>query len=85
MAGIDRRTRTLFFTTSPRSPMKMVPEIKLLSEEFAGKRWTRNSKLQAEFMNTLCVQDFFMSSQPLKTLRFLRATGLRALRRLSVS
>ncbi len=70
MAGIDRRTRTLFFTTSPRSPMKMVPEIKLLSEEFAGKRWTGNSKLQAEFMNTLCVQDFFMSSQPPKDPAF---------------
>lgn len=63
MAGIDRRTRTLFFTTSPRSPMKMVPEIKLLSEEFTGKRWARNPKLQAEFMLRLCEQDFFMGSQ----------------------
>lgn len=70
MAGIDRRTRTLFFTTSPRSPMKMVPDIKLLSDESAGKRWTGNSRLQAEFMEMLCVQDFFMSSQPPKDPAF---------------
>lgn len=37
MAGIDRRTRTLFFTTSPRTPMKMVPEIKLLVTEYTGE------------------------------------------------
>lgn len=32
MARIDNKL--LFFTTSPRTPAKMIPEIKLLSEKF---------------------------------------------------
>ena len=36
MARIDNKL--LFFTTSPRTPAKMIPEIKLLSERFSGKR-----------------------------------------------
>ncbi|MBE5024201.1 AlwI family type II restriction endonuclease [Olsenella sp. DSM 107455] len=70
MAGIDRHTRTLFFTTSPRTPMKMVPEIKLLAEEFSGVKWTRNSKLQKSFMLRLFEQEFFMSSKPPKDPAF---------------
>lgn len=70
MAGIDKRTRTLFFTTSPRSPMKMVPEIRLLADEFSGKRWVRNSKLQADFMTRLYQQDSFMGLQPPKNPAF---------------
>lgn len=66
MAGIDRRTRTLFFTTSPRTPMKMVPEIELLARDYAGKQWARNPKLQEDFMANLFKQDFFMSSKPPK-------------------
>ena len=66
MAVIDRRTRTLFFTTSPRTPMKMVPEIKLLATEYTGESWSRNPRLQAEYMNKLCAQETFMSSKPPK-------------------
>lgn len=61
MTTIDKRTRTLFFTTSPRSPMKMAPEIKLLTEEFSGARWNRNPTLQAAFMTRLAQQNFFES------------------------
>jgi len=31
------RNKVLFFTTSPRSPQKMIPEIRLLHEKFEGK------------------------------------------------
>lgn len=46
--------KTLFFITSPRSPMKMQPEIKLLVEHFSGKPW--NPTTQIDFIKTL-VQD----------------------------
>lgn len=42
--------------------MKMVPEIRLLADNFAGKQWTRNSLLQEEFMLLLVKQDFFAES-----------------------
>lgn len=57
MATIDRNTRTLFFTTSPRSPQRMRPEIGLLAEEFAGFEW--NSATQVQFMRMLTEQDFY--------------------------
>ena len=34
-------SRTLFLTTSPRTPSKMVPEIELLVKHFAGKKWNK--------------------------------------------
>lgn len=43
--------RVLFFVTSPRSPMKMVPEIKLLTDNFTGKPWNKNT--QESFMGVL--------------------------------
>lgn len=43
----------LFFTTSPRTPFKMRPEIRLLVEQFKGQCWEGNSELQAEFMRKL--------------------------------
>ena len=36
-------SRTLFLTTSPRTPSKMIPEITLLVEHFAGKKWDKES------------------------------------------
>lgn len=52
-----RGNRFLFFTTSPRSPMKMVPEIELLGNLLEGKTWNTDS--QKSFMEQLCKQDFF--------------------------
>lgn len=37
--------KTLFFTTSPRSPLKMIPEIMLLSEHFSGKVWNKANQI----------------------------------------
>ncbi|HBN00548.1 MAG TPA: AlwI family type II restriction endonuclease [Firmicutes bacterium] len=36
--------KTLFFTTSPRSPLKMIPEISLLADNFSGKIWNKNTQ-----------------------------------------
>ena len=49
--------KLLFFTTSPRTPNKMIPEIKLLSEGFSGKIW--NKVTQEEFIDELSQRDFF--------------------------
>ena len=51
------RSRVLFFTTSPRSPQKMIPEISLLHQHFSGKKW--NNESQIEFINRLSESDFF--------------------------
>lgn len=45
------RSKTLFFTTSPRSPERMVPEIKVLGEHFSGKPW--DTENQRKFMYRL--------------------------------
>lgn len=39
MAVIRRTTKALFFTTSPRTPMKMRHEIELLIDNLAGQPW----------------------------------------------
>lgn len=49
--------RTLFFITSPRTPLKMIPEIELLLKNFAGKPW--NSHTQESFMNLLASEVVF--------------------------
>lgn len=43
--------RTLFFITSPRTPMKMRPEIEILVNNFTGRTW--NTQSQDEFMRCL--------------------------------
>lgn len=47
----------LFFTTSPRTPSKMIPEIKILTENFTEKKWDK--KTQCEFIDFLTDTDFF--------------------------
>ena len=51
--------KTLFFTTSPRTPQKMIPEIALLDELFADKPW--NTTTQEAFMNALVESPFYES------------------------
>ena len=51
--------KTLFFTTSPRSPQKMIPEIALLDELFSEKPW--NTTTQEAFMNALIERPFYES------------------------
>lgn len=55
MARID--SKTLFLTTSPRTPAKMIPEIALLNEKFSGEEW--NHKTQVAFMDLLKEENFF--------------------------
>ncbi len=51
------KNRALFFTTSPRTPSKMIPEIQLLSEHFTGEKWNRQS--QIAFIDLLAQSGFF--------------------------
>ena len=53
---------TLFFPTSPRSPLKMRPEMKLLVDKFKGRRWERNRELQLEFAKELAASAYFEGS-----------------------
>lgn len=55
MARIDNKL--LFFTTSPRTPAKMIPEIQLLHENFSGLSW--NKSTQEQFIDKLAKSDFF--------------------------
>ncbi len=51
------RNPVLFFTTSPRTPAKMIPEIRLLWEQFGGEAWTQET--QQLFTNELAKSPFF--------------------------
>ncbi|WP_312614835.1 AlwI family type II restriction endonuclease [Oscillibacter sp.] len=55
MARIDNKL--LFFTTSPRTPIKMIPEIQLLHEKFSGLSWDKST--QEQFIDELAQSDFF--------------------------
>lgn len=55
MARLD--SKVIFVTTSPRTPAKMVPEIALLSEHFAGQVWDNTT--QVAFMECLRDENFF--------------------------
>ncbi|MBQ9466395.1 MAG: AlwI family type II restriction endonuclease [Muribaculaceae bacterium] len=50
-------SQVLFITTSPRSPLKMIPEIELLVSKFKGQVW--NHETQTRFMNLLSEEDYF--------------------------
>lgn len=49
--------KALFFTTSPRTPGKMIPEIQLLCEKFENQSW--NISTQEAFIDALAESDFF--------------------------
>lgn len=51
------KDNALFFTTSPRTPSKMIPEIKLLCEKFSGRKW--NEETQIGFIDELATAEFF--------------------------
>lgn len=51
------KSKTLFFTTSPRSPIKMIPEIKLLAQHFSGKSWNKDN--QIKFIELLAADGHF--------------------------
>lgn len=55
MATVD--ARVIFFTTSPRTAEKMIPEIDLLNQHFAGQVW--DSETQRAYMEVLRDENFF--------------------------
>jgi hypothetical protein len=56
MARITNK-KVIFFVTSPRTPNKLLDEVKLLVENFSGRRW--NVESQKEFYLKLASQDFY--------------------------
>jgi len=56
MANLSK-TKHLFAFTSPRSIEKIIPEIRLLTNNFEGEEWT--TKIQAKFYEDLFASDFF--------------------------
>ena len=54
------KNKALFFTTSPRTPSKMISEIQLLSEHFSGQKW--NKQTQIAFIDLLAQSGFFEGS-----------------------
>lgn len=55
---------TIFGFTSPRTPLRMIPEIELLGAHFEGRPW--NSSVQTEYMEKLVQQDFYLGNTSLK-------------------
>ena len=53
--------KTLFFTTSPRTPFKVLPEIKLLVNNMNGEVWDSNT--QRRFYQLLVDNDFFEGTE----------------------
>lgn len=51
------KNKALFFTTSPRTPSKMIPEIQLLCQNFSGQKWNKQS--QVAFIDLLVKSNFF--------------------------
>lgn len=47
----------IFFVTSPRTPFKMIDEIKLLTKNYKGKKWGKET--QIAFAKDLAKADFF--------------------------
>ncbi|HLA55537.1 MAG TPA: AlwI family type II restriction endonuclease [Flavobacterium sp.] len=62
------KTRHLFAFTSPRTIEKIIPEIRLLSQNFAGQKWT--TKIQGEFYENLFSSDFFEGESKAKDIGF---------------
>lgn len=62
------KSKTLFFTTSPRTPLKMIPEIQVLYNNFQGKKW--NTKTQVEFIKKLAEGNDFDGKGSEKDMAF---------------
>ena len=62
------KSKTLFFTTSPRTPLKMIPEIEILSNSFEGKVWDTDT--QVEFIRKLAESQDFKGEGSAKEMAF---------------
>ena len=61
------KNRALFFTTSPRTPSKMIPEIQLLGEHFAGQKWNKQS--QVEFIDLLAQSGLIIENTIIRRIK----------------
>lgn len=57
-----KNSKTLFGFTSPRTVEKIIPEIKLLTDNFSGQKWERNPSLHESFFIELTKSDFYESN-----------------------
>lgn len=55
------KNRVLFFTTSPRNPEKMIPEIRLLEENYVMNKWSKQT--QIDFMDKLIDTNFYIGTK----------------------
>ena len=62
------KSKTLFFTTSPRTPLKMIPEIEVLERYFEGKVW--NPDTQVEYIKKLVKGKDFQGKGSKKEMSF---------------
>lgn len=60
--------KTLFFITSPRTPMKMLPEIEILVNNFANRTW--DMQCQEDYMKCLAADSNFEGIGSPKDLAF---------------
>src|SRR5690554_2534311 len=58
MANLSK-TKALFGFTSPRTIEKIIPEIKILSENFEGQKWSGNEQVQIDFFQTLFDSEYY--------------------------
>jgi hypothetical protein len=58
MANLSK-TKALFGFTSPRTIEKIIPEIKILCNNFSGQVWSGNDELQIAFFQTLFDSEFY--------------------------
>lgn len=62
------KSKTLFFTTSPRTPLKMIPEIEILEKYCVGRAW--NADTQVEFIKRLAEGKDFQGEGSAKEMAF---------------
>ena len=62
------KSKTLFFTTSPRTPLKMIPEIEVLAKDFQGKVWKTDT--QVAFIKKLAQGKDFQGEGSIKEMAF---------------
>lgn len=58
MANLSK-TKALFGFTSPRTIKKIIPEIKVLCDNFSGIKWSGNEKVQIDFFQTLYDSEYY--------------------------
>lgn len=68
------KSKTLFFTTSPRTPLKMIPEIEVLEKYFEGELWNKDT--QIEFIKNWLMERIFKVKVLQRSWHLARVTVL---------